>query len=375
MADYYKILGVSKKATEDDIKKAYRKLAMEYHPDRNQGNKEAEAKFKEVTEAYQVLSDKKKREAYDNLGHENYKQSAQNGGASSQGFDFGNGDIFSNLGDIFGEFFGGAFGGSNTKAQDRGRDIRYDLDVTLEEVSRGDIKEIKYSRVGNCKACSGTGAQDKKVKNCGNCSGTGEIRNVSRTIFGQFVNVTYCDVCNGKGKIPLENCKTCKGSGHIREIVETKVKIPQGIETGARIRIAGYGEAGDGSSFGDLYIFVRVKPHEIFQREGSNIYCTVPISFTTATLGGEIEVPTLEGKVKLKIPAGTQSGKSFKLKSKGLGSTSVKGDEIITVNIVVPTNLNSKQKDLLEQFNESLHESNHSILKDFWDKIAKAFRG
>ncbi len=370
--DYYGVLGVDKGANADEIKKAYRKLAMKYHPDRNPDNKDAEHKFKQISEAYAVLSDPEKRSKYDRFGSAAFEGGA--GGAG--GFDFGNFD-FSDIGDIFGSFFrDSGFGSSRGSARSRamrGSDLRYNLELSLEEAAAGVEREIEYKRTATCSTCDGSGAKKgSNLKTCNHCNGNGEIKEVSRSLFGQFVNVSTCPYCNGKGKVPEEKCPDCNGLGLKKEKVKKKVKIPAGVDTDQRVRVPGYGEAGEnGGPYGDLYIFIFVKPHEIFERIENNIICEVPISYATAALGGEVKVPTLGGETKIKVPAGTQNGKVFRLKDKGIPYARGygKGDELVKILIEVPTDLNTKQKELLRQFNESLQEKNTSMMKMFVDKI------
>ncbi|WP_307905008.1 molecular chaperone DnaJ [Haliovirga abyssi] len=375
--DYYEILGVEKGASQDEIKKAYRKLAMKHHPDRNAGNSEAEEKFKEASEAYQILSDPEKRSKYDRFG-----SSAFDGNAGGGGFNYNNFGDFGDLGDIFGSFFGGGFGGGrNSRSRSRARkgsDLRYNMEITLEESAEGVEKEVSYTREAKCSTCNGTGAEPgSKMKTCPKCNGTGEIKQISRSLFGQFENIEECDNCNGTGKVPEKKCHTCGGTGVVKEKVKKKVKIPAGIESGQRVRVSGFGEVGEnGGPYGDLYIYVFIKEHEIFERVDNNIVCEMPISFTTATLGGEIEVPTLTGTIKMKIPSGTQTGKVFRLREKGIPYIRGygKGDEMVKVIVEIPTNLSEKQKDLLKEFDSALHEKNNSMAKSFFDKIAKKFK-
>lgn len=376
--DYYSTLGVEKTASADEIKKAYRKLAMQYHPDRNPDNPEAEKQFKKVSEAYAILSDPEKRTKYDQYGSAAFEGGAGgNGGFDFSNFDFGD---LGDLGDIFGSFFGGGGGfssrssrGSTRSRARRGSDLRYNLEMTLEEAASGIEKEIEYSRTGSCSTCNGTGAKPGTKENtCPKCNGTGEIKEVSRSIFGQFVNVRTCDQCNGKGKVPEHKCPDCGGVGIKKEKVKKKIKIPAGVDNDQRVRVPGFGEAGEnGGEYGDLYIFIYVKPHEIFERIENNIICEVPISFAIAALGGEIKVPTLEGETKIKVPAGTQNGKVFRLKDMGIPYTRGygKGDQLVKIVIEVPTNLSSKQKEILKSFDESLHEKNNSMMESFLDKL------
>lgn len=353
--DYYSVLGVNRNASSDEIKKAYRKLALKYHPDKNSGNKEAEAKFKDISAAYQVLSSKEKRAQYDAIGHENFNNS---GGRAGSGFNAE--DIFGNFGDIFGDIFGG----SQRVQRERGSDIRYDISLTLEEISIGVTKEIQYNRLGNCKDCSGTGAKDGKMNTCPDCNGSGEIRRVSRTMFGQFVNSSVCTRCRGKGKIAVTSCSSCKGKGKVKETVKKSVGIPKGIEDKARIKIVGYGEVSDVN--GDLYLFISVKKHEIFVRDVKDIRMRLPITIFEATLGTEVMVPTLYGTVKMKIPAGSSGSKKFRLKGRGIGSNRyTPGDQIVEIEITTPEKLSREEKIKLEEIQKSLSDSKYSKVSDF----------
>lgn len=379
--DYYDVLGINKSASESEIKKAYRKAAMKYHPDKfasasDSEKKEAEDKFKEINEAYEILSDAQKKATYDQFGHAAFENGGTGGfGQGGFGGFGGQGFSFDDLGDIFGDFFGG---GSRRNAGPRvkeGEDLRYNLDLTLEEVATGVEKEIKYKRKGKCKTCNGSGAEPgHNIKTCSKCNGSGHIRVQQRTIFGIQSVLSECDECHGTGKIPEKKCHSCNGTGVEKETEIRKVRIPAGVETGQRLVIRDGGNVGEnGGVFGDLYIYINVKKHEIFERHGNDIYCQVPIGMTTAILGGEVEVPTLNGKTKIKIPEGTQNGKVFRLKEKGINYGGYKGSEIIEIKIETPTNLTEKQKDILKEFDESLGNKNYKEGKSFKDKLKKFF--
>ena len=380
--DYYDLLGVEKTASENDIKKAYRKLAMKYHPDKfsnasEKEKKEAEEKFKEVNEAYQVLSDPDKRAKYDRFGHAAF----ENGGGGAGGFGgFGGFEGFGNAEDIFSSFFGGGggFGGFGGGRQ-RGPEPGADVTLTLEEVAKGVEKEINYRRQAKCKTCNGTGAEPgSNLKTCDKCNGTGKIKVTQRTVFGNFQSVEECDKCKGKGKIPEKKCKSCNGTGLERETVKKTVKIPIGIEDGQRLRLSGMGDAStDGGPNGDLYIFIHVKEHDFFVRHGDDIICEIPITFAKAALGGEIDIPTLKGKKSIKIPAGTQNGKVFRLKGEGINNPRgyVPGDQLVKIIIEVPTNLNDDQQELLRKFDESLKDKNYKMNKSFIERFKDFFRG
>lgn len=385
--DYYEVLGVAKDASDAEIKKAYRKAAMKYHPDKfsnasEKEKKEAEEKFKEVNEAYQVISDKEKRAQYDRFGHAAFEQ----GGPGGFGGGFG-GDA-SGFEDIFSSFFGGGaggfggfsgFGGSGRRSYvEPGADLRYQVEITLEEAAKGIEKTIKYKRNGKCGTCNGTGAEPgSAMKKCSKCNGSGRIKTVQRTILGNFESYAECDECHGKGEIPEKKCKTCYGTGIVKETVEQKIKIPAGIDDGQKLRISGMGEASEtGGPNGDLYVVIRVKPHELFERRGEDIICEIPITFTTAALGGEVEIPTLNGKKNIKIPAGTQTGKLFKLRGEGIKSLrgSMTGDQLVQVVVETPTDLNEDQKELLRKFEESLKDKNYKKHKSLKDKIKAFFK-
>jgi len=344
--DYYQVLGVTRNASDNDIKKAYRRLAMKYHPDRNAGDNTAEEKFKEAKEAYDVLSDQQKREAYNQFGHAGVEANAS-GGGFSQGS--GIGDIFDS---VFSDIFGGGARGRNRAY--RGADLRYDLELSLEEAVSGKTVKIRVPKMVACQTCAGSGTnRGKPPIDCSACGGAGQVRMQQ----GFFSVQQTCPQCRGMGKIITDPCHTCKGQGRVRNNKTISVKIPEGVDTGDRIRLSGEGEAGENRGpAGDLYVHIIVKDHPIFTRDNNDLYCDVPISFTTAVLGGELELPTLDGRVKLKVHPETQSGKLFRLRGKGVKSvrTSSKGDLLCRVIIETPVNLNKQQKDLLKQFGQSM---------------------
>lgn len=373
--DYYELLGLQKGATDVEIKKAYRTLAMKYHPDRNPGNAEAEVKFKEVTEAYEVLKDSQKRAAYDRYGHAAFAQGAGAGGFGGFNFDFGGsgagfGSIFE---DIFSEFMGGA---RRSRQQEgvRGADIRYDLEITLEEAYKGLTKEIEIQTAVKCEDCHGTGAAEgSKAETCDMCHGTGRVRRQA----GFFIEERTCSTCNGTGKVIKNPCKKCGGTGKVSQKKVLEVTIPAGIDSENRMRLAGQGEAGmNGGPNGDLYIFVHIKPHPIFKRDAANLYCTVPLSMTTAALGGEIDIPCIDGtSEKVKIDEGTQSGTEVRLRKKGmtmLQSKSV-GDLFVRFTVETPTKLTDKQKELLKQFAEESKESSPQST-GFFEKLRELLK-
>lgn len=370
--DYYEVLGVNKNASADEIKSAYRKLAMKYHPDRNPDNPEAEEKFKEASEAYSVLSDSDKKARYDQFGHAGVDPSygAGGNGGGFSGFQ----DV--DLGDIFGEFFGGFGGGSARRNGPRqGKTLEMGLTITFEEAAFGVEKEISYLRVENCSKCNGTGAKaGTSPETCQNCRGTGQVKSAQNTPFGQFMTTRTCNVCGGSGKIIKEKCPDCDGKGRVRKKTKKTVKIPAGIADGQVIQNSGGGDCGtNGGRNGGLYIQINVAKHPIFEREGQNVYCDVPITFVQAALGAEVEVPTLYGKEKIKINEGTQSHEVIKLKGKGLPylrSTS-KGDQFVKIIVEVPKNLNAKQKELLQQFGENTNEKNYNKRSSWWEKLKK----
>ena len=378
--DYYQILGVAKNASIDEIKKAYRKLAMQYHPDRNPGNKEAEAKFKEATEAYEVLKDDQKRSAYDKFGHQAFEQGGGsrggNGGGHGgfDGFDFN--DIFSNFSDIFGEMGGGGRQAKKRSAAQRGSDIRYNLEISLEEAFRGVTEKISFSIPSACEPCKGSGAQNgEKPSECTSCKGSGRVRAQQ----GFFVVERTCDNCAGTGQVIKNPCKTCRGQGRANKDKTLSVKIPAGVDEGSRIRLSGEGEAGiRGGEAGDLYVFITIRKHQFFTRKENDIYFEIPIKFTTAALGGEIEIPTIDSsKAKLKIPEGSQNHDQFRLKSKGMSVLNAggrTGDMYVKINIETPVKLSSEERDLLQKL-DKLMQSKQSNPKSegFFKKVADFF--
>ncbi len=367
--DYYEVLGVGKNADEKEIKKAYRKMAMKHHPDRNPDDKESEQKFREASEAYEILSSPEKRQRYDQFGHAGVDPQAGaggfGGGFSGGGFD----DIFS---DIF-DMFGGGSGRSRRQGPRKGADIQQQVNVSFEEAAFGVEKEIKFYRQENCETCDGSGAKPgTDAKKCSECNGTGEVKYAQNTPLGQIVNVRTCNKCGGEGKIIEEKCNTCHGKGKVQKEKKIKIKIPAGVDNESVIPLRGYGEPGTkGGPHGDLYIVVRVKPHNLFKREGDNVICEMPITFAQAALGDDLEVPTLEGKVKYKMPEGTQSGTVFRLKNKGIVNPHGygKGDQYIRVTVEVPKKLSTKQKDLLKEFAKESGEDVHEQRKSFIDKV------
>jgi molecular chaperone DnaJ len=374
--DYYEVLGVERTASAEDIKRAYRKLAVQYHPDKNPGDTGAEERFKELGEAYDVLFDSEKRAAYDRFGHAAFTQGG-GGGASGGGFH----DPF----DVFREAFGGAMGGGifeqffgggsgrGREERNRGSDLRYDLQLTLEEVAKGCEKEIEVHKPDRCNQCNGTGGEaGAKAVSCRDCGGRGQVL-ASR---GFFSVAQTCQRCRGAGQSMDKPCKKCGGEGRAAATSRIKLKIPPGVEEGNRLRSAGQGEAGlRGGSPGDLHVILHIKEHELFDRDGSDLHCDVPISFTTAALGGEVNVPTLEGRALLKVAAGTQSGTVFKMRGKGLPflNSSAMGDLLVRVVVEVPTRLDGEQRKKLEEFAASMGEENTPIHKGFLDRAREWF--
>ena len=379
--DYYEVLGLQKGASENDIKRAYKRLASKHHPDKNQGSKDAEEKFKEINEAYEVLGDAEKRAAYDQYGHAAFEQGGGGAGGFG-GFEGFGGGGFGSFEDIFSEMFGGGFGAGGGRRQRvvRGDDLRYDIEITLEEAVKGCKKDIRLSTLAKCDTCHGSGAEkDSKVETCPHCHGSGRVRRQQ----GFFMTESLCPTCHGTGKKIEKPCHSCHGDGRIQKTKNLSVTIPAGVDTGNQLRLSGEGAAGEnGAPAGDLYVVIHVREHEIFERDGSNLYCEVPISFTLAALGGEIEVPTLDGKLKLKIPAETQTGKLFRVRGKGVTSArgGYAGDLICRVIVETPVSLNEEQKELLRKLEESLEgKSQHrpqqegflNSVKNFFSNLGK----
>jgi len=370
--DYYDVLNVSKNATKDEIKKSYRRLAMKFHPDRNTNDADAEKKFKEAKEAYEVLSDSSKKETYDRFGHDGLNQAGARGPGGAEGFS----DIF---GDVFGDIFGGGRSGGRNQVF-RGADLRYELNLDLEKAISGDSIKINIPTQVACNGCSGSGAKEgSSPAKCGTCDGMGQVRMQQ----GFFSVQQTCPKCQGNGTVIQDPCLKCHGLGRIAKTKTLSVKVPPGVDNGDRIRLSGEGEAGkNGGPSGDLYVEIRVNPHKIFEREGSNISCEIPISILVAALGGEIKMPTLNGSVSVKIPPGTQSGKIFRLKGKGVTTARDKrvGDLYAAISVETPVNLSSKQKDILKDFYSSIekggkkhsprHNSWISSVKNFFDRIS-----
>jgi molecular chaperone DnaJ len=376
--DYYEILQIQKNASQEEIKKAYRKLAVKFHPDKNPGDASAEEKFKELGEAYDVLFDEQKRAAYDRYGHAAFTQGGGAGGGGRGGAGHDPFDIFREVfsggggGDIFEQFFGGGGGGGRGE-RNRGEDMRYDLQITLEEAAAGCEKDIEVSKRDRCGVCSGSGGEaGSKAVVCRDCGGRGQVLS-SR---GFFQMAQTCARCRGTGQIVDKPCKKCSGEGRATQPSQIKLKIPKGIEDGMKLRSTGQGEAGvRGGPNGDLYVVMHVKEHAIFDRDGSDLMCKVPISFTTATLGGEVTVPTLSGRVQLKVGAGTQSGTTFKLRGKGMPelNSSIYGDLLVQVIVEVPSKLDSEQRKKLEEFAASMGEDNSPMHKSFFEKAREFF--
>jgi molecular chaperone DnaJ len=387
--DYYDILGVNKNATKDEVKSAYRKLALQYHPDRNPDDKDAESKFKEATEAFEVISDDNKRERYDRFGHQGVRG----------GQDFGQyqniNDIFSAFGDMFGqggrgggsifdEIFGGGGGGRQGSRQrgmgEPGSDLKVRMPLTLEEIAKGTEKTMKIKRWRGCEACSGSGAKPGSgVTTCGTCNGSGEIRQVSRSMFGQFINVSACGTCNGSGKIIKDQCDTCQGEGRVRGESTIKVNVPAGVSEGNYIPIRGQGNAGRrGGAAGDVLVIIEEQEHEFFQREGNDIHYDLTISFPDAALGGEVTIPTLDGLYEAHIEAGTQPGTQIRLRDKGIPNLNGygRGDQLVNVTVFVPTRLNSKEKATLKELARSPNiapKPDEHGKESFFDRMREAF--
>ena len=363
--DYYEVLGLDRNASQDEIKKAYRKLARQYHPDVNKGSDSAQ-KFKEVKEAYETLSDPEKRARYDRFGHADPNQSFSGGGADFGGFS-----------DIFDMFFGGG-SRRNPNAPRQGADLQYSMTLQFEEAVFGKETDIFIPKEESCSTCGGTGAKPgTKPQKCSHCGGTGQLHMEQNTPFGRIVNRRVCHYCNGTGELIKEKCKTCQGKGKVKRQKKIHIKIPAGVDDGQQIRVAGQGEPGiNGGPPGDLYVVLHIRPHEFFERDGEDIYCEMPLTFAQAALGDEIEVPTLHGNVKLKIPSGTQTGTKFRLRGKGVPNVRGRGqgDQHVIVRVVTPKNLTERQKQLLREFAELSGENGDEQHENFFSKVKRAFK-
>lgn len=373
--DYYEVLGVARDASDEDLKKAYRRLAMKHHPDRNGGDGEAEARFKEVKEAYEVLGDGNKRAAYDRYGHAAFDPRA--GGPSGFGGGAeGMGGFADAFGDIFSEIFGGGRAGGGRSNVYRGADLRYNMELTLEQAARGYATEIRVPSWDECGTCHGAGAKPgTQAKTCGTCNGQGSVRMAQ----GFFSVQQTCPTCHGKGKVIPEPCSACHGHGRLKTQKTLEVTIPAGIDEGQRIRLAGKGEPGlNGGPAGDLYVEIHIAAHDVFQRDGDDLHAELPLSFATATLGGEVEVPTLEGRATVPVPEGTQTGKTFRLRGQGIQGlrTGHRGDLYIHVSVETPVRLTDKQKKLLREFDESVRaggDKHSPHTKSFMDRMKSFF--
>ena len=381
--DYYEVLGVEKTASDDELKKAYRKLAKKYHPDLNPGDKEAEAHFKEVNEAYEVLSDKDKRARYDQFGHAGVDPNfGAGGGAGAYGGGFGGfgdlGDIFENLGDIFGGGFGGSTRTRNPSGPTRGNSLGYTLPLSFREAVKGCRKEIQYQRLESCAACSGTGAAaGTHPETCPDCGGSGYVTVRRQSFMGVMQMRQPCSRCGGTGKVIKNPCQRCGGKGRVRVTRKLTVNVPAGIDDGQTFVVRGEGDHGtNGGPAGDVQVTVSVRPDPIFERDGQNIWCDIPLTFTQAVLGDEIVVPTVDGKVKYTVPEGTQNGTVFRLRDKGVVNPNTgrnRGDQYVRVNIEVPKGLSRSQKEKLREFEQSLSDKNYNKRQSFFDKLKEAF--
>ena len=375
--DYYEVLGISKSAGEAEIKKAYRSLAKKYHPDMNPNDKSAEKNFKEVNEAYEILSDADKKSRYDTYGHAGVDPNMAAGmGRDFGGYGFGGG--FAE--DILNTFFGGGFGNSTSSnrrnAPQKGDDVHQRIIISFEEAAFGCTKEVSYSRIENCEECSGSGAaKGTSPETCTACNGTGTVKTQTRTPIGYMQSTRSCDVCNGRGIIIKSPCSVCKGNGLVRKSIKKEVNVPAGVDDGQKLAVRGEGNSGrNGGSPGSLIITTGVRPHTVFERDGYNIYCEIPVTFVEATLGAEIDIPTLEGSVKYKIPEGTQTSTEFSLKNSGIQHTNnakYRGDLYFKVIVEVPTGLTEKQKNALREFSQSCGEKNHAKKDGFFKKLRK----
>ncbi len=376
--DYYEVLGVEKGASAEEVKKAYRKNAMKYHPDRNPGDKNAEEKFKELGEAYEVLSDDDKRARYDQFGFAGVDPNYGGGAGFDGGFGgFGGFGDFGDLGDIFGSFFGGGSRRGNQNAPRRGENVGVRLELTFEEAAFGCEKEVAAQRIENCTACSGSGSADGTVETCSQCRGSGQVRTIQNIMGMQMQSQTTCPACSGRGKIVKNPCNTCRGKGKVRRTQKIKVKVPAGVDAGQSVRVRNEGCVGvNGGPNGDLLVEIHIRRHPIFERRNMDVFCEVPISFTQAALGAEIEVPTLDGKTSFEIPEGTQTGRQFTIGGKGIpqvGNPKRRGNHYFTVVVETPTKLTKEQKELLRQLDESLDGKSTPKRKKFFDNLRDFF--
>ncbi len=367
--DYYEVLNVNSSASDSEIKKAYRRLAMKFHPDRNASDPKAEENFKEVSEAYEILSDAEKRSAYDRYGHRAFENGQSGFGGASEGASFS--DVF---GDVFGDIFGGQSGsGRQRSSVQRGADLRYTMDLFLEEAVFGVEKKIEIPRLAECSVCRGGGSRPgSQPKTCPTCKGNGQVRMQQ----GFFAIQQTCPRCHGNGKVITDPCTACRGQGRQKEEKTLSVKIPAGVDTGDRVRLSAEGEAGvDGGPAGDLYVQVNVRPHRIFTRDGRDLLCEVPISITDASLGGELEVPTLNGRVNVKVPEGTQTGRQFRIKAKGVKPVrgGIQGDLLCKVVIETPVNLSARQRELLTELHQTMNRKANSPRREGWFDSVKSF--
>ncbi len=376
--DFYDVLGVQKGANDDELKKAYRKEAKKYHPDLNPGDKAAESKFKEVNEAYEVLSDSDKRSRYDQFGHAGVDPNFGGGGGGYGSMDF------DDLSDIFGSMFSGfGFGGStrtrNPNAPIKGNDVRYAINLSFMEAAKGTAKEVNVSRLESCESCSGSGASAGSTpETCSDCGGNGQVRIQQKTPFGVMQSTKTCPRCGGKGKVVKNPCKSCSGAGRVKKVRKLEVNVPAGIDDGQTFVLRGQGDHGvNGGPAGDVGITVSVRPDPIFERDGFDVWCDIPITFTQAVLGAEITVPTIDGKVKYNVPEGTQTGTTFRLRNKGIPYVNGRGrgEQYVKVSIEVPRNLSTKQKDVLKDFDSLTNDKNYEKRKGFFDKLKDVVMG
>ena len=375
--DYYEVLGVEKGASAEEIKKAYRKSAMKYHPDRNPGDKEAEEKFKELGEAYEVLSNDDKRQRYDQFGFAGVDPNYGAGQGGAYGGGFGGFGDFGDLGDIFGSFFGGGSRRSNANTPRRGENVGTRLELTFEEAAFGCEKDVSVTRIENCSVCSGTGSADGAVETCSTCRGSGQVKTVQNFMGMQMQSTAVCPQCSGQGKVIKNPCTTCRGKGKVRHTQKIRVKVPAGVDYGQSVRVRNEGNAGvNGGPNGDVLVEIHIKRHPIFQRNGMDVFCEVPISFTQAALGGQIQVPTLDGKVSFDIPEGTQTGKEFMLHEKGIPDVSNpkrRGRHRFTVVVETPTKLTKEQRELLMKLDETMDQKSTPKRKKFFDTLKDFF--